>query len=120
MRTIAITLLSAYTLLCPALAFAGGGGPVSPPAVGAAAPPQPESGAEVGVPHDAKSVPGAALEAGANGAAEPATSPTHQAIDISTAAPGGHAESSRNGALSTPPDITKPAKHHKKGDAAGS
>ena len=115
MRTIAVILLATSTLLSPVQAIAAGGGPLSPPAIGPTNPAPPAAGAEVGAPAEGKPLVETPLGTGAN---ETAKSPP--GLDASTAAPGGHAESSRNGALSTPPDITKPARHHKKGDPAGS
>jgi hypothetical protein len=117
MRNIAIVVLSAFTLLPPAFAFAGGGGPVSPPAVGAANPAPPAVG-EVGVPPTAKpSLDAAGSTVGSSGT-NAAAPPTIHGADTSTAAPGGQAESSKNGALSTPPDVTKATKHHKKSEPA--
>jgi hypothetical protein len=40
--------------------------------------------------------------------------PAARGIDTSTAAPGGQAESSKNGSLSTPADSDKTVKRHKK------
>jgi hypothetical protein len=54
MRIIAIATLSALTLLFPAAAFAEGGGPISPPAVGAMSPAPPTAEAEPVVPGPAK------------------------------------------------------------------
>jgi hypothetical protein len=118
MRTIAVILLSASMLSSPAQAIAAGGGPVGPRTVGPANPAPPAAGAEVGAPAEGKSLVETPLGTGADDTAK--STPAPPGIDTSTAAPGGQAESSRNGALSTPPDITKPAKHHKKGNAAGS
>jgi hypothetical protein len=118
MRTIAVILLSTSTLLSPVQAIAAGGGPLSPPAVGPTNPAPPAAVAEVGAPAEGTSLVETPLGAHANDGAK--SPPAPPGIDTSTAGPGGHAESSRNGALSTPPDITKPARHHKKGDPAGS
>jgi hypothetical protein len=115
MRAVAITFVSMLTLLSPALAFAAGGGPVSPPAVGNADP-VPAGTGEAGIPA-ANPAPGKAGTTLANGATDPLAAPAARGIDTSTAAPGGQAESSKNGALSTPADSDKTVKHHKKNKA---
>jgi hypothetical protein len=79
-----IIVIAAVFLLCPPVALADGGGAVKAPAVGTAAPPASDLG---GPP---KTVPGG------TGSSVPV------GTDTSTAAPGGKAESSRNGALSGP------------------
>jgi hypothetical protein len=104
---LSVTALSAVTLLSPELAFATGGGPVSPPPVGTTHPAPPAVGAEAGMPLGTKPAldPTATVKTPAPG------------IDTSTAAPGGEAESSKNGALSTPADNDNTVKHHKKSKA---
>ena len=91
MRNSVIIVLSALVLLAEALvAHAEVGGPVIPPTIGTANPPA--AGSEVGAPSTQKPVDNQAAGLIASG------------TDTSTAAPGGQAESSANGALSTPPN----------------
>jgi hypothetical protein len=91
MRNSVIIVLSAIVLLAEALAaHAEVGGPVAPPTVGTANPPPPAAGSDVGTPPQKP-------------ADDLASGPIASGTDTSTAAPGGRAESSANGALSTPP-----------------
>ena len=116
MRIATITAFSALILSVPALAYAQGGAIGKPPAIGTTNPTPPTAGGEaVPPPIDqpaAPSVPNTAL--GTSRDAPKPTAPT--GIDTSTAAPGGQAESSKNGALSSPPpaDSDKASKHLKK------
>ena len=108
------TLLTLALLLGASTAQAAGGGALSQPPVRTA------TGTEPAANGDAASLgtsPAPKLDG-----AEPATGAAiaHPGIDASTAAPGGHAESSRNGTLSTPPDITRLKRHNRKTGAAGS
>jgi len=89
MRTIAIV---ASLVFSAGIAFADGGGSVKPPVVGTVNPSL--SGAEPGVPNGTKSA------LGTGEAPSVASAPV--GTDTSTAAPGGAAESSKNGALSAP------------------
>jgi hypothetical protein len=107
MRNSVIIILTAVVLLAEALAaHAEGGGPVTPSAVGTANPAPPAAGSDVGAPLPQKPALNGNSALGTNGnvvdnqAAGTATT----GADTSTAAPGGRAESSANGALSTPPD----------------
>ncbi len=99
-----IIVLSALTLLSPALAHAEGAGPVAPPAVGAANPAAPAAGSEVPTPPSTQpTLKKGNTALGTNGGIDSATVPPVAAgADTSTAAPGGQADSSKNGALSTP------------------
>jgi len=115
MRTAAVIAFSAIILLSPTAADAGGGNAVTNPTVGTANP-APPTGSEIGVPANPKP----ALGAGGT-VAGTADNPAAAGIDTSTAAPGGQAESSKNGALSTPmPGDTHKTKHHKKNKLAES
>jgi hypothetical protein len=104
---------TAFTLLGTVSALADGGGPVSPPSVGTT-----ESAPSTTAPEPAApSAPKPTL----NPIAPSATmTPADKGLDTSTAAPGGQAESSKNGALSTPTDSDAAPKHHKKSKASSS
>jgi hypothetical protein len=82
MRIIVVSLI---LLLCPVAARADGGGPVKPPVVGTVAQP-PSVGSEAAIPP------------------KPATKADEVPLgaDTSTAGPDGKAESTHNGALSSP------------------
>jgi hypothetical protein len=110
MRTIAITALSALVMLAAVMAHADNGGAVTAPAVGTASQAPPAAGAEIGVPQAQKP----AIGIGGTSVDDATVAATVHGIDTSTAAPGGHAESTRNGALSTPADSGQTAEHHKK------
>jgi len=108
MRNSAVIILSGIVLLTQALlAHAEGGGPVTPPAVGTSNPAPPAAGSDIGAPLPQKPALKGNNALGTNGTAvDQAGGPV--ATDTSTAAPGGQAESSRNGALSSPPDAASP------------
>ena len=109
MRNSIIIVLTAVVLLAEALAaHAEGGGPVTPPAIGTANPAPPAAGSDVGGPLPQKPALNGTSALDTNGSVvdNQAAGPATTGADTSTAAPGGHAESSANGALSTP--------HHKK------
>lgn len=110
MRTITIAALPALVMLASVMAHADSGGVVMTPAVGTASPAPPAAGAEVGVPQAQKP----AIGIGGTSVDDATVAATVRGIDTSTAAPGGHAESTRNGALSTPADSGQTAEHHKK------
>lgn len=105
MRNAATIALSALILLAPALAHAQGASTVVPPAAGTASPAPPTTGSEIPTPPLAKpemKKGNTALKT--NGTATDSAGAAQTGADTSTAAPGGQAESSRNGALSTPGD----------------
>jgi len=117
MRSAIPFALLSILLIPPAPAQAEGGGAVSGPTVGKSAPSH-TADAEVGVPQ-------AQRPSLANGDIAPGGGtnvPAAKGIETSTSAQGGQAESSRNGALSTPADSSRQKpKHHKKPDSqAGS
>jgi hypothetical protein len=109
MRNTAVIILSGIVLLTQALiAHAEGGGPVTPPAVGTENPAPPAAGSDIGAPLPQKPALKGNNALGTNGAAADNQAAGPVATDTSTAAPGGQAESSRNGALSSPPDAASP------------
>ena len=93
---------------------------VKAPAVGTANPAPPAAASDLGQPEPPKPVLGGNTAGKTNGvAADKRAVPPFGGTDTSTAAPGGQAESSANGALSSPPNsepATKP--HHRKKPAA--
>jgi hypothetical protein len=110
MRNSAIIVLSAIVLLAEALvAHAEVGSPVTQPAVGTANPAPPAAASDVGTPQPQKPALRANSALGTNGTAvdNQTAGPIATGNDTSTAAPGGQAESSKNGALSSPP-LEKP------------
>jgi hypothetical protein len=107
MRNSVIIILSAVVLLAEALvAHAEVGGPITQPAVGTANQAPSAAGSEVGTSQPRKPGLGGNSALGTSGTAidNQAAGPISTGNDISTAAPGGQAESSKNGALSSPPD----------------
>jgi hypothetical protein len=107
MRNSVIIVLAAIVLLAEALvAHAEVGGPVTQPAVGTANPAPPVAGSEVGTSQPRKPAVNGNSALGTNGTAidNETAGPIATGKDTSTAAPGGQAESSKNGALSSPPD----------------
>jgi len=109
MRNTALIILSAIILMAQALlAHAEGGGPVTPPAVGAANPAPPAAGSDVGTPMPQKPALNGNSALGTNGNVIDNQAAGPVATDTSTAAPGGQAESSKNGALSAPNGATPP------------
>ena len=129
MRNTAIIVLSALILPPQALsAHAETGGPVTTSPVGAANPAPPTAGSDVGTPQPQKPALRGNSALGTNGSVvdNQGAGPVATGADTSTAAPGGQAESSKNGALSTPPNGPatpdgKPihADNHKKKPAMG-
>jgi hypothetical protein len=112
MRNSVIIVLSAIILLAEALAVhAEVGGPVIQPAVGTANPAPPAAGSDVGTPQPRKPALDGNSALGTNGNAldNQAAGPIATGNDTSTAAPGGQAESSKNGALSSPPNEASPS-----------
>lgn len=117
MRVASFAALSALTILAPAFAHAEGGGVVKPPAVGTAGQTPPTAGGEaVPPPIDQSTAPGAPNTALGTSRDAPKPPPAATGVDTSTAGPGGQAESTKNGALSSPPpaDSDTAAKHPKK------
>jgi hypothetical protein len=111
MRNSVIIVLSAIVLMAEALAaHAEVGGPVIQPAVGTANPAPPAAGSDVGTPQPQKPALGGNSALGTNGNAidNQTAGPVTTGNDTSTAAPGGQAESSKNGALSSPPNGASP------------
>jgi len=107
MRNSVIIILTAIVLLAEALAaHAEVRGPVTQPAVGTANPAPPAAGSDIGpAPPQKPALNGnSALGTNGNVVDNQAAGPAATGADTSTAAPGGHAESSANGALSTPSD----------------
>ena len=110
MRNSVIIVLSAIVLLAEALvAHAEVGGPVTQPAVGTANP-APPAASDVGTPQPQKPALRANSALGTNGTAvdNQTAGPIATGNDTSTAAPGGQAESSKNGALSSPSNRASP------------
>lgn len=102
-----IIVLSAIVLLAEALvAHAEVGGPITQPSVSTANPVAPAAGSDAGMSQPRKPALGGNSALGTNGIAidNQASGPIATGSDTSTAAPGGQAESSKNGALSSPPD----------------
>jgi hypothetical protein len=109
MRNSVIIVLTAIVLLAEALAaHAEVGGPGTQPAVGTANPAPPAAGSDVGAPLPQKPALTGKSALGTNGNVgdNQGVGQATTGADTSTAAPGGHAESSANGALSTPSDGT--------------
>jgi hypothetical protein len=122
MRNSVIIVLTAIVLLAEALAaHAEGGGPVTPPAVGTANPAPPAAGSDIGPPPPQKPALNGNSALGTNGniVDNQAAGPLTTGADTSTAAPGGQAESSANGALSTPPDGKPIHPDHREKPATG-
>jgi len=122
-----IILLAGIILMAEALAaHADNAGPVKAPAVGTANPAPPAGAApDLGQPEPPKPVLGGNSALKADGAATGTRAQgPFTGTDTSTAAPGGQAESSANGALSSPPIASQPSgqpvhqTHHKKKPAA--
>jgi hypothetical protein len=121
MRNSVIIVLSGIILLVEALvAHADDAGPATGPAVGTANPPPPAAASDIGQQEPPKPVLGGNSAMKTNGiptdnrAVGPFTG-----ADTSTAGPGGQAESSANGALSSPPnEATAQQPDHKKKSAA--
>jgi hypothetical protein len=89
---------------------------VKAPAVGTANPAPPAAASDLGQPEPPKPVLGGNTAGKTNGVAtDNRAVPPFAGTDTSTAAPGGQAESSANGALSSPPN-GQPARktHHTK------
>jgi len=106
-----IIVLAAIILMAEALAaHADNAGPVKPPAVGTANPAPPAGAApdigQQGLPQPALGG-NSALRTEGSATGSPAQGP-FTGTDTSTAAPGGQAESSANGALSSPPHASAP------------
>jgi hypothetical protein len=83
---------------------------VTPPAVGTANPAPPAAGSDVGKAMPPKPALNGNRALGNNGNAvdNQGSGPVADGTDTSTAAPGGQAESSKNGALSSPPNVASP------------
>ena len=105
-----VIILLAIALLTPVLARADHSGPVTPPVVGTANP-APTAGADGALVLQKPSLSAGATALGTSGNTvdNQGSSPIATGADTSTAAPGGQAESSKNGALSIPAEG-----HHKK------
>jgi hypothetical protein len=97
MRNMIAIAFSALILFTPALAHAEGTGPAAPPT-------PPAAGSDIPTPPAAQpTLKKGNTALGTNGGIDSPTAPPVAAgTDTSTAAPGGQAESSQNGALSTP------------------
>jgi hypothetical protein len=109
MRNSAVIILSGIVLLTQALlAHAEGGGPLTAPAASTASPAPPAAGLDVGSPLPQKPALKGNTAMGTSGATVDNQAAGPVATDTSTAAPGGQAESSNNGALSSPPDAASP------------
>ena len=109
MRNTAVIILSGIVLLTQALiAHAEGGGPVTAPTASTANPAPPAAGSDIGAPMPQKPALKGNNAMGTGGATVDNQAAGPVATDTSTAAPGGQAESSRNGALSSPPDAASP------------
>ena len=106
MRNSVIIVLAGIVLMAEALvAHADNAGPVKAPAVGTANPAPPAGAPDIGAPPPKAAPANAAVGTSTGSVADgQAGQPAPTATDTSTAAPGGQAESSRNGALSSPPD----------------
>jgi hypothetical protein len=121
MHIVSIAALLALTVLAPAIAFAEGGGVVKPPAIGTGAPTPPTAGGEaVPPPIDQPTAPSAPNTALGTSRDAPKAPLASTGVDTSTAGPGGQAESTKNGALSSPPSadgdkVQKHPKTHKTG-----
>jgi hypothetical protein len=106
-----IIVLAAIILMAEALAaHADDAGPVKAPAVGTANPAPPAGAApDIGQQEPPQPVLGgnSALKTDGTVTDNRAQGP-FTGTDTSTAAPGGHAESSANGALSSPPNASPP------------
>ena len=120
MRNTITVAFSAFILLIPAMAQAEGAGPVAPPAAGTANPAPAGAGSDIPAPAAAQpTLKKGNTALGTNGGIDSPTAPPVAAgTDTSTAAPGGQAESSQNGALSTPAEPIGQQRHGKpiKGD----
>jgi hypothetical protein len=103
MRNSVIIVLVGIALTAGALAAHAQS--VKAPAVGAANPAPPAAASDIGQPEPPKPVLGGNAAGKTNGVAtDKRAVPPFAGTDTSTAAPGGHAESSANGALSSPPN----------------
>ena len=93
---------------------------IKEPAVGTANPVPPAAASDIGTQDAAKPVLGGNSAGKTDGvAADNRAAAPFAGMDTSTAAPGGHAESSANGALSSPPDEQPVHEtHHRKKPAA--
>jgi hypothetical protein len=106
MRNSVLIVLLGVALAAGALAaHADNAGPVKAPAVGTANPAPPAAASDLGQPEPAKPALGGNAAGKTNGVAtDKRAVPPFAGTDTSTAAPGGQAESSANGALSSPPN----------------
>lgn len=103
MRNRVLIVLMGIALTAGALAVYAE--PAKTPAVGTANPAPPAAASDIGQPEPPKPVLGGNAAGKTNGVAtDKRAVPPFAGTDTSTAAPGGHAESSANGALSSPPD----------------
>jgi hypothetical protein len=115
MRNSVIIVLLGIVLTAGALAaHADNAGPIKAPAVGTANPAPPAAASDIGTQDAPKPVLGGNSAEKTDGAAtdDRAVAP-FAGTDTSTAAPGGRAESSANGALSSPPN-GQPIHHRQK------
>lgn len=121
MRNSVIIVLLGIVLAAGALAaHADNAGPVKAPAVGTANPAPPAAASDIGQPEPPKPALGGNSAEKMNGTAtdKRAVGPFPGA-DTSTAAPGGQAESSTNGALSSPPNAQPVDQTHHRNTPAG-
>ena len=106
MRNSVVIVLLGIALTAGALAtHADNAGPIKAPAVGTANPAPPAAAPDLGQPEPPKPVLGGNAAGKTGGVATDRRAvPPFAGTDTSTAAPGGQAESSANGALSSPPE----------------
>lgn len=121
MRSSVIIVLLGIFLTAGALAaHADNAGPVKAPAVGTANPAPPAAASDIGQPESPKPVLGGNAAEKTNGtAADKRAVGPFPGTDTSTAAPGGQAESSTNGALSSPPNGQPVDQAHHRNKPAG-
>jgi hypothetical protein len=114
MRNSILIILVGLILTAEALAaHADNAGPIKQPTVGTANPSPDSAAPDLGTPPP-KAANGADAARGTPGSlVDKPTAVPRPGADTSTAAPGGHAESTANGALSSPPD-NQPERHPKK------
>jgi hypothetical protein len=105
MRNSILIILVGLILTAEALAaHADNAGPIKQPTVGTANPSPDSAATDLGTPPPKPATGGDAAPGNTGSLVDKQTAVPRPGADTSTAAPGGHAESTANGALSSPAD----------------